>query len=202
MPIVEATIPIHEPRAVLADLEGIDVVDPDSFEAQLYRAVSNESTKVEAVPIYNLGAEWATGNTIVADGPVAWLYIFFEPDAVLGAAELVEREKEPELLSVSKGSHVLKTMQALRRAREEVGRSRAELRLLRIPAIHARVIWLKSSDNSQDKVIPIEPVQAPLDASARVYSASELLDAVRSVEGPRRSSVPVEPRDARRSSKA
>lgn len=108
-----------------------------------------------------------------------WRYLLLRGDEAVGSAT-VEQDAATGGLAfshVTQGPFVDSTVEGIRRA-DQIARHTDEdfvLRLLDIPALYLRTLWLHGTNS--DLLMPLDPVPPPLEAY-RVYSEKELVDAV------------------------
>ncbi|MFE2877377.1 hypothetical protein ACFXG6_27425 [Streptomyces roseus] len=131
-------------------------------------------------------------NDLVARRPLGdsavtgWRYLASRAGRVLASSELSGSAdgESIALEQVNMGPYVESTAQALAHLSENevIQAGDYELRVLKIPALCAFVLWLAPADSGRNLFIPLEPAPDYLTAG-RIYREGEMLDAL---EGPAR----------------
>ena len=139
--------------------------------------------------IYNLGLDaMAEGRGLDRAVHTATGYIVLEDRRIVAAAEVAvdERGTPTEFSSFTRGTELNGTERVLRSLDELPGVAdrEFELRLLRIPALYVRAIWLKVLQGDDDRLVPVsapedirvgQPVPAARFLESMVDRAREIL---------------------------
>jgi hypothetical protein len=133
-----------------------------------------------AVPhrVYNLGLTDIKGTKSTAKAkPTAWRYLVLEGNAVIAAAEAIQKTStaKPLFSNTNEGPFVDSTARAIEAAEQlpEVKAGQFELAVLRVPALYVIALWLKAvgSKKTGDLFIPLEPAPRGLTSGERMSAA-------------------------------
>jgi hypothetical protein len=118
-----------------------------------------------------LQAKDAMAALIHARRPVATRFLVRDATHVVAAVEVGDATGSG--LAVNTGDYVSGTVFAIELAEQRDDPPIAEMRLLRVPALHLTALWLSAADHA-DLLIPLDPAPPPLDAN-EFYTPLELV---------------------------
>jgi hypothetical protein len=114
--------------------------------------------------------------------PSGWRFLLRQNDRAVAAAETITDDAGgSQFASLNRGPFVDGTVEALDFAGTlpDPAAGSYEPRLLDVPALHARALWLHGGDDVEDVAIPVAPTPPGIEAQ-RVYPLSEFLTKLRS----------------------
>lgn len=161
-----------------------DLVSTPGFLRQILGSIPAGEGAVSAPhTIHNLGLRsLAGGEGLDAAAPAAVGYLLLEDDRAIATVEVLldESGTPSEFGSFTRGAEfkrMVRVIDSLDRL-EQVRRGSFELRMLQVPALHVRAVWLHDQDGDEDLVVPIaSPPGVRLGDDAR--PAGEFLDDLR-----------------------
>jgi hypothetical protein len=131
--------------------------------------------------VHNIGLDaLAEGRGLDAAQTTGLGYLVLQNTRVVASAEVALDERgEPQGLSnFSRGQELQGTLRVLELLDDlpDVRNRAFELRMLRIPALHVRAVWLKDQQGDDDLVLPIG---SPDEVRPRPIPAGQFLDELR-----------------------
>jgi hypothetical protein len=131
-------------------------------------------------PVYTAGLDdLAAGKLLDAARPDGWRYLLVRGDEAVATATVgvPDAGGAPGISHITQGPFVEATLEALHRAEalDEVRGGDFELRLLDVPALYLRALWLHGP---RDILLPLPPAPEPLEAY-RPYREGEVVAALR-----------------------
>jgi hypothetical protein len=131
-------------------------------------------------PVFVVGlTDVAQGRLLGAARQETWRYLLLRGPRAVGSVTLRRLPDTEELVfsHVTRGRYVDSTVQAIDAAERapQVAGAEYELRLLDVPALQLRAIWLHGE--GADLLVPLAPAPGPLESN-RVCSEDEVLAAV------------------------
>ena len=136
-------------------------------------------------PVFVVGLHTvAQGRLLTGARQLGWRYLLLQGENAVATITL-QRDAETEefvFSHLTRGPYVAATVEGIDVAehRPEIEEDDFELRLLDVPAVSLRTIWLHGE--TADLLIPLAPAPAPIEAH-RVYREEELLDSLRRLAG-------------------
>lgn len=133
-------------------------------------------------PVYVAGlAELAEGRLLETARENGWRYLLIRGDQAVATATVGTGEggAAMEFSHVTQGPFVEATVEGLRRAEalDEVASGDYELRLLDVPALYLRALWLHGENGEGEMLIPLPPSPDGIEPY-RAYSEPELVGAL------------------------
>ncbi|MGK2879786.1 MAG: hypothetical protein ACSLE6_02975 [Mycobacterium sp.] len=123
---------------------------------------------------------------------IGWRYLVLDGSEAFASSEVSagDDERQPALAQVNQGPDVQSTAATLAKLSDTdvVRADDYQVRVLKIPALGAHVLWLSQIGGDQDLFIPLAPAPEYL-LAGRMYREEELLDAL---EGPAQDQLDVE----------
>ena len=131
-------------------------------------------------PVYTAGLDdLAAGRLLETARHDGWRYLLLRGEDAVASATVgtLDGNGPPGFSHVTQGPFVEATLEALRRAEalDEVRGGDFELRLLDVPALYLRALWLHGP---RDLLLPLPPAPEPLEAY-RPYGEDEVVAALR-----------------------
>lgn len=133
-------------------------------------------------PVYVAGLEdLAQGRLLETARENGWRYLLIRGDQAVATATVGTGEGGAgmEFSHVTQGPFVEATVEGLRRAEalDEVASGDYELRLLDVPAMYLRALWLHGENGEGEMLIPLPPAPDGIEPY-RAYSEPELVAAL------------------------
>jgi hypothetical protein len=126
--------------------------------------------------VYVLGLDDVVdGTTLAAARLVGRRFLVLDGSRAIAGVEVADPDARSGF-QVNEGPYVEATAAAIARAEEDpdLAGDDHEVRLLRVPALHFVGLWLKSDRDRGDRVIPLDPAPAHLEAG-RIQDPAVLL---------------------------
>jgi hypothetical protein len=92
-------------------------------------------------------------------------------------------------LSFTEGPYDAQTVRLISAAEVSLDLGDAEVRALRVPALHLMALWLHALDGQRDVLVPMSPAPLPVEPG-RFYPAEELLAILSELAAERRDAPP------------
>ncbi len=156
----------------------------NDFRVEALVAAKPEQIRLDSGhPVYNVGLNDLVHGTPLARLPLtSWRFIVGSGTAAVSAAETLDGGAggEARFASVNAGPFVDGTTQAFASVSKDPTFATGdwEMRVLRVPALYIFAVWTHDKAGNADRIRPIAPAPAYLDAS-RTYSWDEFVAAVR-----------------------
>jgi hypothetical protein len=152
--------------------------------APAVRAARGKATVAEPHKVYTLGLDGIVEDANLARTKmVGWRYLVMSGDQALASTEVKQDDQggAPEFSHLSASVHGPNSLAEIRKAEQDprYRQGSYELRLLKIPGLDLRALWLKDKRGNDDVLIPIAPTHSKLLTPSRPYSVQELIAAVR-----------------------
>jgi hypothetical protein len=165
MPLKEAPAPA---KAWLAVREQIASLGwrPEELRTRAHREAQGGAPS-EARPVFQLSAD-AAGKGLSGARQIGWRF-GLDADGDHSAEVHMRPGARPRVAHLNTGSQFAGATAQLRQleAWDEVREGTFVVRLLRVPGLALRAIWLRSPRGVKDIVIPLAPVHRPFEAGRR-----------------------------------
>jgi hypothetical protein len=135
-------------------------------------------------------------SPLAAARPTGWRYLLKQGDLAVASAETVETEQSEHRFALfNSGPFVAATDQTLAAAEDlpEVADEDVEARLLTVPGVALRALWLHGART--DLLLPLAPAPPGL-APGRAYAPAEVFELIADQAGAARAIVPDDDRGA------
>lgn len=170
-------MPIHTKQAP----DGCEAMIRDALGAMLRPGAPGPTETAAPHPVYLAGlAELAEGRLLDAARENGWRYLLISGDQAVATATVgTGQGTGMEFSHVTQGPFVEATVEGLRRAEalDEVASGDYELRLLDVPALYLRALWLHGQGGEGEMLIPLPPSPDGIEPY-RAYSEPELVGAL------------------------
>lgn len=170
-------------RRVIASSIAAIFADETGGGSKMVKPAEGGGRAVESAaphPVFVAGlSDLAEGRLLRAARQQTWRYLLLRGKKAVASATLRQVPETGGMVfsHVTRGRYVNSTVQAIEAAERapEVAAADFELRLLDVPALQLRAIWLHA--DGTDLLVPLAPAPGSLEPN-RVYSEEELLSAM------------------------
>jgi hypothetical protein len=141
--------------------------------------------------VYSLGldrlADSAPEQALESVEPVAQRFLLVDAAGVVASVEIAAADGTG--LSFTEGPYDAQTARLISAAEVSLDLGDAEVRALRVPALHLMALWLHALDGQRDVLVPMSPAPLPVEPG-RFYPAEELLAILSELAAERRDAPP------------
>lgn len=171
-------MPIHTKQAP----DGCEAMIRDAIGSILRPGAPAPTETAAPHPVYAAGLEeLAEGRLLETARENGWRYLLIRGDQAVATATVDTGPGSAEMRfsHVTQGPFVEATLEGLRRAEalDEVASGDYELRLLDVPAMYLRALWLHGENGEGEMLIPLPPAPDGIEPY-RAYSEPELVGAL------------------------
>jgi hypothetical protein len=151
--------------------------------APALRAAQGAPTVAEPHKVYTLGLDGIVEDASLAKAKmVGWMHLVMSGGQAVASTEVKQDERggAPQFSNLNAGVYGASSLAEMRKAEEDPRYQKGsyEPRLLRIPGLDVRALWLKDKEGDNDVVIPIAPTHTTALTAGRPYSVRELTAAL------------------------
>lgn len=171
-------MPIHVKQAP----DGCEAMIRDAMGAMLRPGAPAPTDTAAPHPVYLAGLEeLAAGRLLETAVENGWRYLLIRGDQAVATATVgTGGGAGMQFSHVTQGPYVEATVEGLHRAEalDEVASGDYELRLLDVPALYLRALWLHGQNGEGEMLIPLPPAPPEVEPY-RAYAEAELVAALR-----------------------